>query len=390
MTKAVIVDFVRTPMGKSKNGVFRNVRADELSAHLVKALMVRNPQLTPLEVEDVVWGCVQQTLEQGANIAKIIALQAGLPIEVTGTTVNRLCGSSMDALHIAARQIKAGEGDVFIVGGVEHMGHIPMTHGVDLAGPSDFVMAQASASMGLTAEAVAKLDKISRKDQDALGVRSHKLSLQAHNKGYYENQIVPTPGHDQTGAPIIVNKDEVVREDVSIESFSTLRPCFDPSPAGTVTPATSSALSDGASALLVMSEEKAKELGLTIRAEIVSMATAGVPAAVMGLGPVPASEKALKRAGLTLEQIDKFELNEAFAAQALACIRRMGLTDRMDDINMHGGAIALGHPLGCSGSRIVGSLINVMETHGGEYGLATMCIGFGQGIATILKTPKNS
>lgn len=386
MTKAVIVDFVRTPMGKSKNGVFRNMRADELSSHIIKALMNRNPSLPPQEVEDVIWGCVQQTLEQGANIAKIIALQAGLPIEVSGTTVNRLCGSSMDALHIAARQIQAGSGgEVFIVGGVEHMGHIPMTHGVDLAGPSDFVMAQASASMGLTAEAVAKLDRISREDQDALGVRSHKLSLQAQNNGYYKDQVIPTPGHDALGFPIIVEMDEVIREDASMESFSMLRPCFDPSPSGTVTPATSSALSDGASALLVMSEEKAKKLGLKIRAEIVSMATAGVPTAIMGIGPVPASQKALVRAGLTLEQIDKFELNEAFAAQSLACIRRLNLTERMDDINMHGGAIALGHPLGCSGSRIVGSLINVMENHGGNYGLATMCIGFGQGIATIIK-----
>lgn len=389
MTKAVIVDFVRTPMGKSKNGVFRNVRADQLSAHLVKALMSRNPQLAPKDVEDVIWGCVQQTLEQGANVAKIIALQAGLPVEVTGTTINRLCGSSMDALHIAARQIKSGEGDVFVVGGVEHMGHIPMAHGVDLAGPSDFVVAQASAAMGLTAEAVAKLDKISREDQDALGVRSHKLSLEAQNKGYFKDQIIPTPGHDASGAPIIVSTDEVIRDDASMESFSALRPCFDPSPAGTVTPATSSALSDGASALLVMSEEKAKKLGLKIRAEIVSMATAGVPAAIMGIGPVPASEKALKRAGLTIDQIDKFELNEAFASQSLACIRRMKISDRMDDINMHGGAIALGHPLGCSGARIVGSVINVLETHGGEYGLATMCIGFGQGIATVVKKYTN-
>ncbi len=385
MTKAVIVDFVRTPMGKSKNGVFRNVRADALSSHLVKALMERNSALPAMDVEDVIWGCVQQTLEQGANLAKIVALQAGLPVEVTGTTINRLCGSSMDALHIAARQIKSGEGDVFIVGGVEHMGHVPMSHGIDLAGPSDFVMAQASGSMGLTAEAVAKLDKISREDQDALGVRSHKLSLEAQQKGYFANQIVPTPGHNADGAPIIVDRDEVIREDASMESFGSLRPCFDPSPAGTVTPATSSALSDGASALLIMSEEKAKELGLPIRAEIVSMATAGVPAAIMGIGPVPASEKALQRAGLSYEQIDKFELNEAFAAQSLACIRRMGIEDRMDSINMHGGAISLGHPLGCSGSRIVGSLVNVLETHGGEYGLATMCIGFGQGISTVIK-----
>ncbi|GLR73226.1 acetyl-CoA C-acyltransferase FadA [Aliivibrio sifiae] len=389
MTKAVIVDFVRTPMGKSKNGVFRNIRADKLSAHLIKALMERNPEVNSLDIEDVVWGCVQQTLEQGANLAKIVALQAGLPVEVTGTTVNRLCGSSMDALHIAARQIKAGEGDVFIVGGVEHMGHVPMTHGVDLSGPSDFVMAQASAAMGLTAEALAKLNHISRQEQDELGVRSHKLSLEAQNKGYFKDQIVPTPGHDEMGTPIMVDKDEVIREDATIESFSKLRPCFDPSPAGTVTPATSSALSDGASALLVMSEEKAKSLGLAIRAEIVSMATAGVPAAIMGIGPVPASEKALKRAGLTLNDIDKFELNEAFGAQAISCIRKMELTNRMDDINMHGGAIALGHPLGCSGSRIVGSVINVLETHGGEYGLATMCIGFGQGIATVVKKYKN-
>ncbi|MDX2321407.1 MAG: acetyl-CoA C-acyltransferase FadA [Moritella sp.] len=385
MKKVVIVDFVRTPMGRSKNGVFRHLRADKMSAHLVHALMLRNPQLNPSSVEDLIWGCVQQTKEQGGNLAKIVALQAGLPVEVTGTTINRLCGSSMDALHIAARQIKSGDGDVFIVGGVEHMGHVPMTHGIDFGGASDYVMAQASAAMGVTAEALAKLHNISRHDQDALGVRSHQLSLQAQQNGLFATQIIATPGHDETGAPIMVTTDEVIREDASIEAFSKLRPCFDPSPAGTVTPATSSALSDGASALLVMSEEKAKALGLPIRAEIVAMATAGVPAAIMGIGPVPATKKVLQRAGLDLSQIDKFELNEAFAAQAISCIKELDLTERMDDINMHGGAIALGHPLGCSGSRIVGSVINVLEQHGGNYGLATMCIGFGQGIATIVK-----
>ncbi|MDF2152815.1 acetyl-CoA C-acyltransferase FadA [Vibrio sp. CAU 1672] len=384
MKNVVIVDAIRTPMGRSKNGVFRHARADDLSAHLMKSMFERQPKVDANMVDDVIWGCVQQTEEQGANLAKLAAIQAGLPESVPATTVNRLCGSSMDALHIAARAIKAEDAEIVLVGGVEHMGHIPMTKGINL-NPYNRNMAQASAMMGLTAEALGKLHQVSREDQDALGARSHQLAHQATVEGRFDNEIVPTMGHDENGLPTLVRHDEVIRPETTVESLSALRPVFDPVN-GTVTAGTSSALSDGASCLLVMSEDKARELGVTPRARIVSMASAGVPAAIMGYGPVPATNKALEKAGITVDQIDYAEVNEAFAAQAIPCLKDLGLWEsREDKVNLHGGAISLGHPLGCSGARIVGTLINVMEQRGGQYGLATMCIGMGQGIATIIE-----
>ncbi|HIF9175920.1 TPA: acetyl-CoA C-acyltransferase FadA [Photobacterium damselae] len=385
MKNVVIVDAVRTPMGRSKNGVFRHVRADDLSAELMKAVFKRNPQLAPTMVDDIIWGCVQQTEEQGLNVARNAALIADIPVEVPATTVNRLCGSSMDALHIAARAIKAEDADMILVGGVEHMGHVPMTKGINMNPSNDKTLAQASAMMGLTAEALGKIHKCTREEQDALGARSHRLAHQATLEGLFDNEIVPVMGHDENGIPFLVKHDEVIRPETTEETLAQLRPVFDPVN-GTVTAGTSSALSDGASCLVVMSEEKALALGIKPRAKIISMATAGVPAAIMGYGPVPATSKALAKAQLTIHDMDYVEINEAFAAQSIPCLKDLELWDVRDDkVNLHGGAIALGHPLGCSGARLIATLLNILEQKEGRYGLATMCIGMGQGIATVIE-----
>ncbi|WP_028110347.1 acetyl-CoA C-acyltransferase FadA [Ferrimonas futtsuensis] len=385
MKHAVVVDCIRTPMGRSKGGVFRNVRAETLSAELMKQLLKRNPKVDPNEIEDVIWGCVQQTLEQGFNIGRNAALLAGLPKSVGAVTVNRLCGSSMQAIHDAARAIMLDQGDVFIVGGVEHMGHVPMNHGVDFHPGLANNVAKAAGMMGLTAEMLGKMHGISRQAQDEFGARSHQLAHQATLEGRFANEIVPIEGHDGDGTLIQVTQDEVIRPETTAESLSALRPVFDPVN-GTVTAGTSSALSDGASAMLLMSEERAKALGLPIRARIRAMAIAGCDPSIMGYGPVPATQKALKRSGLTMADIQQVELNEAFAAQSLPCAKDLGLLDKMDDmVNLNGGAIALGHPLGCSGARISTTLINLMEHRDVQLGLATMCIGLGQGIATVFE-----
>ncbi len=385
MKEVVIIDCIRTPMGRSKAGVFRNVRAETLSAHLMEQILVRNPALDPNDIEDVIWGCVKQTKEQGFNIARNASLLAGLPKSIGGLTVNRLCGSSMQAMHDAATSIIAGQGDVFLVGGVEHMGHVPMMYDVDFAPSLSKHIAKASGSMGLTAELLGKQHGITREMQDAFGARSHQLAHKAMLEGRWDNEIVATEGHDETGALTLVEHDEVIRPDTTAESLSALRPVFDPAN-GTVTAGTSSAPSDGASAMLIMSADKAKELGLTPRVKIRGMGVAGCDPATMGYGPVPATKKALKRAGLSIEDIELAEFNEAFGAQALSCISALGLTDKMDEmINLNGGAIALGHPLGCSGTRISGTLINLMEGQDVNIGLATMCIGLGQGIATVFE-----
>ena len=380
----VIVDGVRSAMGKSRDGMLRNVRADSLSAELVRALVARN-QFDTNEVEDVIWGCVNQTLEQGMNVARNIGLLADLPKTAAGQTVNRLCGSSMQAIHTAAAQIMTGQGDVFIIGGVEHMGHVGMMHGIDLNPEASKHYAKASNMMGLTAEMLGRMNQISREEQDAFGVESHRRAWAATLEGRFKNEIVGVEGHDQNGFKILCDIDEVIRADANLEAFSALRPVFDPSKAGTVTAATSSALSDGASAMLLMSAERAQSLGLKPRAVIRSMAVAGCDAAIMGYGPVPATQKALKRAGLTMADIQTIELNEAFAAQGLSVMKGLGVYEKQDIINHNGGAIALGHPLGCSGARITTTLLNVMEQQDTQIGLATMCIGLGQGIATIIE-----
>ena len=384
----VIVDGVRSAMGRSKAGMFRNVRADSLSAELVKALFKRNPGVDPNEVEDVIWGCVNQTMEQGMNIARNIAMLAELPRTVPGQTVNRLCGSSMQALHTAAAQIMTGQGDVFVIGGVEHMGHVGMMHGIDLNPAASKYYAKASNMMGLTAEMLGMMNGISREMQDQFGLASHQKAWAATLAGRFKNEIIGVEGHDANGFRVLCEIDEVIRQDASLEQLAALKPAFNPK-GGTVTAGTSSALSDGASAMLVMSAERAKALGLTPRAKIRSMAVAGCEAAIMGWGPVPATQKALKRAGLSIDDIQTIELNEAFAAQGLSVLKGLNILDKAEErVNHNGGAIALGHPLGCSGARITTTLMNVMEQKDTELGLATMCIGLGQGIATVIERLK--
>jgi acetyl-CoA acyltransferase len=381
----VVVDYLRTPMGRSKGGAFRHTRAEDLSAHLMKGILARNPQVNPKDIEDIYWGCVQQTLEQGFNVARNAALLAGLPIEIGAVTVNRLCGSSMQALHDATRAIMTGDADICLIGGVEHMGHVPMTHGVDFHPGMSKNVAKAAGMMGLTAEMLGKIHNISREQQDKFAARSHARAHAATIEGRFKNEILPTEGHAPDGTLFTLENDEVIRPETSVEGLSQLRPVFDPAN-GTVTAGSSSALSDGASAMLIMSEEKATQLGLKIRAKIKGMAVAGCDPSIMGYGPVPATQKALKRAGLSIEDMDVVELNEAFAAQSLPCAKDLGLLDVMDEkVNLNGGAIALGHPLGCSGSRISTTLINLMEDKNAKYGLATMCIGLGQGIATVFE-----
>ncbi|MEZ9566389.1 acetyl-CoA C-acyltransferase FadA [Vibrio artabrorum] len=387
MKNVVVVDCLRTPMGRSKGGAFRHTRAEDLSAHLMKGILERNPEVNPVEIEDIYWGCVQQTLEQGFNVARNAALLAGLPIEIGAVTVNRLCGSSMQALHDATRSIMVGDAEICLIGGVEHMGHVPMNHGVDFHPGMSKHVAKAAGMMGLTAEMLGKMHGISREDQDAFAARSHARAQAATVEGRFKNEILPTEAHAADGSLFTLDYDEVIRPETTVEGLSQLRPVFDPAN-GTVTAGTSSALSDGASAMLIMSEEKANALGLKIRARVKSMAIAGCDPSIMGYGPVPATQKALKRAGLTIEDMGVIELNEAFAAQSLPCAKDLGLLDVVDEkVNLNGGAIALGHPLGCSGARISTTLINLMEAQDVKYGLATMCIGLGQGIATVFERP---
>jgi acetyl-CoA acyltransferase len=381
----VIVDGVRSAMGRSKGGMFRHVRADTLSAELIKSLFVRNPGVDPVEVEDVIWGCVNQTLEQGMNIARNASLLAGMPHTVPAQTVNRLCGSSMQALHTAAAQIMTGQGDVFVIGGVEHMGHVGMMHGIDLNPAASKQYAKASNMMGLTAEMLGRLHGITREMQDEMAMRSHARAWEATQSGRFKKEIVGIEGHDANGFKVLCEIDEVIRPETTLEALAALPPVFDPKN-GTVTAGSSSAISDGASAMLVMSAERAKALGVTPRARIVSMAVAGCDPAIMGYGPVPATRKALARGGIKLSDIQVIELNEAFAAQGLAVLKDLGLLETMDEkVNLNGGAIALGHPLGCSGARITTTLLNAMEWKDARLGLATMCIGLGQGIATVIE-----
>ncbi|MBN3230395.1 acetyl-CoA C-acyltransferase FadA [Pectobacterium brasiliense] len=385
MEKVVVVDAVRTPMGRSKGGAFRQVRAEDLSAHLMRSLLSRNAALDAREIDDIYWGCVQQTLEQGFNVARNAALLAEIPMNVPATTVNRLCGSSMQALHDAARAIMVGDANVCLIGGVEHMGHVPMNHGVDFHPGLSRTIAKAAGMMGLTAEMLGRMHNISREMQDQFAARSHQRAHSATQSGAFRHEIIPTAGHDADGVLQRFDYDEVIRPDTTVDSLAALKPAFDPVN-GTVTAASSSALSDGAAAMLIMSESRAASLGLPVRARIRAMAVVGCDPSIMGYGPVPATKLALKRAGLSLADIGIFELNEAFAAQTLPCIKDLGLLEQLDEkVNLNGGAIALGHPLGCSGARISTTLINLMESRDAQFGVATMCIGLGQGIATVFE-----
>jgi acetyl-CoA acyltransferase len=382
---AVIVDYARSAMGRSKEGCFRHVRSDEISVGVIKGLLARNEALNPAEIDDIIWGCVLQREEQGFNIARNIGLRAGLPFTVPAQTVNRLCGSSMSALHTAAANVMAGIGDVYLVGGSEHLGHLPMMDSVNPNPKLGLNVAKAAGMMGMTAEFLGAMHMIGREMQDEFSLRSHQLAHAARENGYFSREIIPMEGHDSQGALAMIKHDETIRPETTLEGLASLKPVFNPK-GGTVTAGSSSQLSDGASAMLVMSAERAQALGLTPIAKIRAMTLAGVDPSIMGYGPVPSTKKALKQLGLTMDDIDVVELNEAFAAQALPVLKDLGLLDKIDQkVNLHGGAIALGHPFGCSGTRITGSLLNVMERKDATLGISTMCIGLGQGITTVVE-----
>jgi acetyl-CoA acyltransferase len=387
MRHAVVIDAVRTPIGRAHKdrGIFRDVRSDDLATHAIKALIERTG--VPVDqVDDVVWGNVMQMGEQGMNMSRNVALMAGLPAETGGTTVNRLCGSSLQALNQAAHAIMSNAEDVQIVGGSEHLGHIPMDAQIDLNPKMFQKTAKASVMMGVTAEFLAMKNGISRQEQDEFAANSHQKAAKATADGSFKKEMLPTWGRDESGEKRLMEADQCVRADCTPESLATLRPAFVPD-MGTVTAGNSSPLNDGAAAMLIMSEEKAKELGLKPKVRILATAVAGVDPSVMGIGPVPAVTKALKRAGLKLEDIDIFELNEAFAAQSLSVIKLLGMDPKK--VNLRGGAVAIGHPLGCSGARISTTLIHLMEDQGKSLGVATMCIGLGQGIATVFERCDN-
>lgn len=381
MRQAVVIDAVRTPIGRAHpdKGMFRDVRADDLSADLLTALLERSG-VPASEIEDIHWGCVKQQEEQGFNTARMAALIAGLPLEVGGVTVNRLCGSSLQAINQAAQSIAANCDDVLIAGGVEHMHHIPMEAGFSVSPRLFFHHSPATMNMGVTAENLAIRYRISRKEQDEFALRSHKLAAEATDAGAFAKEIIPTWGRDEEGRRKLLTEDQCIRRDTSLDALSSLKPAFMPE-GGTVTAGNSSPLNVGAAAMVVMAEDRANELGLKPLAKIRAMAVAGVDPSIMGIGPVPATLKVLERAKLKLEDIDLIELNEAFAAQALSVIKLLKV--KIDKVNVRGGAIAIGHPLGASGARISTTLLHTMKAKKVQFGLATMCIGVGQGIATI-------
>jgi acetyl-CoA acyltransferase len=385
MKNAVIVDAVRTPMARSKAGNFRHIRAEELSAHLMREILKRNPKLNSGEIEDIIWGCVQQTLEQCYNIGRNAQLLTDIPKTVSAQTVNRLCGSSMTAIHMAVQGIWSGQGDFYLCGGVEHMGHVPMTHGVDFNPALNKTTSKGAGSMGLTAELLGRMHGVTRLQQDEFAAASQRKAHEATIKGRFKDELIPTPGHDDLGIPSMISVDEVVRPETTVETLSKLSAVFDPKN-GTVTAGNSSALSDGASCMIVMSEEKANALGLKPIARILSIASTGCEPSIMGYGPVASSRRALERAGLKMDQMDIVEVNEAFAAQSIPVLKDLGLLEVADKkVNLNGGAIALGHPLGCSGARITGTLAHQLRQNNKKYGLATMCIGMGQGVATVIE-----
>jgi acetyl-CoA acyltransferase len=383
MKSPVIVDACRTAIGRSsaEKGVYRHVRSDDLATAVVQALIQRTG-IDPTKIEDVVLGNTQQQREQGFNIARIVGLMSGLPTSAAGATINRLCGSSLQALNQAAHSIIAGGEDVQIVGGLEHMQHIPMDAGVDFNPKLFHETSKGALHMGYTAEFLAQSQGISREAQDKFALASHQKAAAATEKKEFAREIIPVWGHDEAGLPLSVTVDQCIRPDTTLEALTALKPAFMPG-IGTVTAGNSSPLNDGAAALLMMSEDKAKSLGLKPLVRVKATAVAGVDPAVMGTGPVPATKKALERAGLKLADIDLIELNEAFAAQTIACIQMLGLDEAR--VNVRGGAIAIGHPLGASGARISTTLIHNMIDRDAKFGLATMCIGIGQGIATVFE-----
>lgn len=400
MTDAVIIDAVRTPIG-ALGGVLSSLRPDDMAALVIKEIIQRN-QLDSALVEEVFLGCANQAGEDNRNIARMSALLAGLPVEVAGVTVNRLCASGLNAINQAARAIKAGEGDVYIAGGVESMSRAPYSlpkaeSGFSFGNLTAYDTAlgwrypnprmkemYGTDSMGETAENIAKeRPHITREKQDAFAVRSHQCAIAAIDSGRFKEEILPVALPQKKGDPKIVATDERPRRDTTMESLARLKPAF-AKEGGTVTAGNSSGLNDGAAALLVMSADKARELHLKPLARIVTSASAGVPPRVMGYGPVPATRKALQRAGLQVKDLGLVELNEAFAIQSLAVIEDLGVAPEI--VNVNGGAIAVGHPLGCSGARLMTTLVHEMRLRGNvRYGLATLCVGVGQGEATIVE-----
>jgi 3-oxoadipyl-CoA thiolase len=396
MPEAFIVDAVRTPMGRL-SGALAHVRPDDLAAHVIAAIVKRN-SVDGAMVDDVYWGAANQAGEDNRNVARMAALLAGLPVEVPGATVNRLCGSGLEAVNDAHRALRAGEGEVMIAGGSESMTRAPYVIG-KATGAFDREMQMFDTSlgwrfvnenlaerygrhsMGQTAENVARAHGIARARQDEFALESHRRAVAAGEEGRFKDEIVALEVPQRRGDPIVVDRDEPPRPDTSLEKLGRLKPAFDPE--GSVTAGNSSGLNDGASAVLLATEEAAAGAGWRPLARVVTTAVAGVEPRVMGLGPIHATRKVLARAGLEIDDIDLVELNEAFAAQSLACIDELGL-DR-SRVNVNGGAIALGHPLGCSGARILTTLVHEMARREVRYGLATMCIGVGQGIATIVE-----
>lgn len=397
MREVVIVDAVRTPIGRY-NGALKDVRPDDLGAVVIRALIERNPNLPAKQIEEVVLGNANQAGEDNRNVARMSGLLAGLPVEVAGTTINRLCGSGLDAVIYAARAIAVGDGDIYIAGGTESMTRAPLVMAKpDKANPRGNMELQDTTigwrftnnklkemygadTMPQTAENVAQKYTITRENQDSFAYESQQRAKKAMEENRFAEEVVPVVYKDRKGNEITVDRDEHPRPDTTLEKLGKLKPIFE---GGTVTAGNASGVNDGASALLLMSAEKAKELNLKPIARYVSGATAGLEPAVMGLGPIYASRKALERAGLTKNDIGLVELNEAFASQSLACIRQLELDDKK--VNVNGGAIAFGHPLGASGARILTTLLYEMKKQDIQYGLATMCIGVGQGIAAIIE-----
>lgn len=398
MNQAFICDAIRTPIGRY-GGVLSSVRTDDLGAIPLAALMARNPSVDWALLDDVIYGCVNQAGEDNRNVAHMASLLAGLPHTVPGTTINRLCGSGLDALGTAARAIKAGEMSFVIAGGVESMSRAPFVmpkaesafsranQVFDTTIGWRFVNKLMKAKYGVdsmpeTAENVADDYKINRADQDQMALRSQLNAMKAQQAGYFANEITPVTIAQKKGDAIVVNQDEHPRA-TSIESLTKLKPVV--REGGTVTAGNASGVNDGACAILLADEATAAKQGLTPRARVVGMAVAGVPPRIMGIGPAPAVQKVLALTGLTLAQMDVIELNEAFAAQGLAVLRELGIADADPRVNAWGGAIALGHPLGASGARLATTAVNRLHTIGGRYALCTMCIGVGQGIAVILE-----
>lgn len=383
MKDVVIVSAVRSPMGRAHKGNFVWTRADDLCAEVVKGCLQKVSNLDPKEIEDFLVGCAMPEGEQGMNVARNIGFLAGLAQSTAAVTVNRFCSSSLVTVMMAAQAIMTGNGDVQLSAGVESMTHVPMGGFNPSLNPKLMKegMPEAYISMGLTAENVAEKYNISRQEQDEFALRSHQKAVEAIEKGLFKDEIIPVLANKKDGSTFTVDRDEGPRADSSLEKLSSLKPAFRED--GSVTAGNSSPLTDGASATLLMSADKAKELGLKPLARVVSMAVAGCDPSIMGMGPVPAVQKALKRANMTLDQIDIVELNEAFAAQSLAVVKELGVDQAK--LNPHGGAVALGHPLGATGGRIMATLINGLIQKDKKFGLETMCVGGGQGAAMIIE-----